>query len=64
MTKDPVLEALSDKVRCGEPIDFLDAIAVINYQEQRRQERIANSLSNRFRLWVRSVFKKLTGEAK
>lgn len=53
MTLDPSLEALSDKVRSGKPIGFLEAIAVINYQERLRQEREANSILGRLRAWLR-----------
>ena len=41
MQRDPALEELSDKVRKGEPIGFLEAIAVINYQEALKTEREA-----------------------
>ena len=50
-TPDTALEALSDKVRKGEPIGFFEAIAVINYQENLRREREANSLRGRLRSW-------------
>lgn len=56
MTKrDPLLEELSDKVRRAEPIGFLEAIAVINYQEYLRRERGANSLFGR----VKALLKRL-----
>ena len=45
--KDERLEMLSDKVRMGEPIDFNEAIEVIEYQEQLKQERKANSFVSR-----------------
>lgn len=41
------LEILSEKVRMGEPIDFNDAIEVIEYQELLKQERKANSFASR-----------------
>jgi len=47
--KDDRLEMLSDKVRRGEPIDFADAIDVIDYQMKLKQERINNSWINRVR---------------
>ena len=47
--KDQRLEMLSDKVRMGEPIDFADAIDVIDYQMKLKQERINNSWVNRVR---------------
>jgi hypothetical protein len=57
-TERDLLEALSDKVRMGEPIDFFDAIAVIKYQERLRQERKENSLLGQLRSWWRSVVTK------
>lgn len=53
MSIDPTLEALSDKVRSGEPIGFLEAIAVIEYQERLRQERQEKSILGRLRAWSR-----------
>lgn len=41
MQRDPALEELSDKVRNGELIGFLEAIAVINYQKALKTEREA-----------------------
>jgi hypothetical protein len=43
------LEMLSEKVRRGQPIDFSEAIEVIDYQEQLKQERKANSFVARVR---------------
>jgi hypothetical protein len=57
-TERDLLEALSDKVRMGEPISFFDAIAVIEYQERLRQEREKNSLLGQLRSWWRSVVTK------
>ena len=47
--KDERLERLSDMVRMGEPIDFCEAIEVIDYQMKLKQERINNSWVNRVR---------------
>ena len=47
--KDERLERLSDMVRMGEPIDFHEAIEVIDYQMKLKQERINNSWVNRVR---------------
>ena len=55
MRTDPVLEAISDKIRSGEPVDFLEAIAAIDYQTQLRAEREANSLRGRLRSWWRAL---------
>ena len=41
--KDERLEMLSDKVRMGVPIDFSEAIEVIDYQMKLQQERKPNS---------------------
>lgn len=41
MQRDAHMEALSDKIRKGEPVEFLEAIAAIHYQEQLRAEREA-----------------------
>ena len=56
MQRDPALEELSDKVRKGEPIGFLEAIAVINYQEALKTEREAmlrKTFLGRLKLWFR-----------
>jgi hypothetical protein len=58
-----LLEALSDKARKGEPIGFLEAIAVINYQEQLQAERKANTLLNRLRMWWSATIGKARGAA-
>lgn len=55
MQRDEALEALSDKVRKGEPIGLLEAIAVVNYQENLRREREANSIVARLRRWLRAA---------
>lgn len=51
MRTDPDLEAISDKIRKGESVGFLEAIAAIHYQQQLRAEREANSLLGRLRSW-------------
>lgn len=53
---DPALEAISDKIRSGEPVGFLEAIAAIDYQERVRAEREARlreTFIGRLRLWWR-----------
>ncbi len=47
--KDQRLERLSDQVRRGIPIDFHEAIQVIDYQQRLQQERKNNSWMNRVR---------------
>lgn len=51
--RDDLLEALSDKVRMGEPVGYLEAIAVINYQMELRREREANSWLARLKRFLR-----------
>lgn len=46
------LEALSDKVRCGEPVSFQQALRVIEYQERLRAER-EKRLWYRIKMWAR-----------
>lgn len=45
--RDKRLEDLSDKVRSGEPIDFEEALEVINYQTRKK------SLLDKFIGWWR-----------
>ena len=59
--RDETLEALSDKVRKGELVGFLEAIAVINYQENLRREREANSWAARVKRLFRAVVKAVEG---
>ncbi len=52
--KDEYMETISDKIRCGEPVGFLEAIAAINYQERLRREREVRrdkTLFGRLRNW-------------
>lgn len=51
MTQDEALEALSDKVRKGEPIGFLEALAVIEYQTRLRKEREATTWRAKLKRW-------------
>ena len=46
------LEELSDKIRKGEPVGMLEAIAAINYQETLRAEWKRNTLWARFVRWL------------
>jgi len=54
------LEELSDSVRKGIPINFIDALAVIDYQEKLREQR---NITSRFTLIGKAaaVFSKLKG---
>jgi len=49
---DARLEELSDKIRAGEPVGMLEAIAAIDYQEALRAERKLNTLWGRFVRWL------------
>ena len=51
--KDDRLEILSDMVRKGQPIDFSEAIEVINYQENLKLERKKNSFVYKVKRWAR-----------
>jgi hypothetical protein len=47
---DPVLEEISDKIRMGEPVGLLEALAAINYQEalkRHKRERACKVLLSR-----------------
>ena len=46
------LEILSDMVRKGKPIDFSEAIEVINYQENLKLERKKNSFVYKVKRWI------------
>lgn len=45
------LEIICEKIRKGEPVGFLEAVAAINYQEQLKAEREAGRWYKR--LWRR-----------
>jgi protein-arginine kinase activator protein McsA len=49
--KDDRLETLSDMIRKGQPIDFSEAIEVINYQENLK-ERKKNSFMYKVKRWI------------
>jgi hypothetical protein len=48
------LEKMSDKVRMGIPIDFIDAMNVFLYQEELAQKRRYNSPMNRLKRFCKS----------
>ena len=52
MERNARLEELSDKIRKGEPVRMIEAIAVINYQAALRAERKRNTLWARFIRWL------------
>ena len=52
---DERMESISEKIRKGEPVDFFEAIAAIDYQEGRRQmeaERKSNKWWRRLIRWA------------
>ena len=51
LMKDDRLVILSDMVRKGQPIDFSEAIEVINYQENLKLERRKNSFVYKVKRW-------------
>ena len=62
--RDPHLEELSDKVRKGESVRFVEALAVINHQECLRAEREAlrnKTFIGRLRSSIRSWFRAAKG---
>ena len=59
MERDERLEELSDKVREGVPIGFLEAIAVIEYQGRWRRYREENFRINRFKRWVTKLMDRI-----
>ena len=52
---DVALEAISEKIRNGEPVGVLEALYAINYQERLRREREAQSFMSRLKRWLRSI---------
>lgn len=60
--RDEYLELVSDKIRKGEPVGFLEAIAAINYQGHLQAEREANRWHRRFGRWLgaKAKFRKTT----
>ena len=52
LMKDDRLEILSDMVRKGQPIDFSEAIEVINYQKNLKLERKKNSFMYKVKRWI------------
>lgn len=52
----PVLEAISDRIRCGEPVGLFEAIAAIDYQERRQAHERNNVWWRRVVRWIRRNF--------
>lgn len=58
MERDKRLEELSELVRRGIPIGFIDAIEVIDYQDKMKNERAAKeaaTLRGRIKRWFRRM---------
>ena len=51
------LEMLSDKVRMGEPIDFIEALEVIEYQEQLKKYRKENSIIEKIKRFFKRIYR-------
>ena len=47
------LERISDRIRSGEPVGYLEAIAAINYQQSLRDWEKRNSFFARLWRWVK-----------
>lgn len=56
MQRDEYMEKISNKIRCGEPVGYLQAIAAINYQETlkaKREAAEAATLRGRIKRWLK-----------
>ncbi len=51
------LEMLSNKVRMGEPIDFIEALEVIEYQEQLKKYRKENSIIEKIKRFFKRIYR-------
>ena len=51
------LEILSDKVRRGEPIDFIEALEVIEYQTQLKKHRKENSITKKIKRFFEKIYR-------
>ena len=51
------LEILSDKVRRGEPIDFIEALEVIVYQTQLKKHRKENSITKKIKRFFKRIYR-------
>lgn len=60
MQEDLHLEELSDLVRNGTPIDFMDAIAVIHYQNKLRQQQRSTNLAGHVKRCITLIWKALS----
>jgi hypothetical protein len=51
------LEIISDRIRRGEPVNVMDALAAIDYQRALQKERKENSVRQRLLRWWRNLLK-------
>ena len=56
-TRDEALEAISDKIRSGEPVGFLEAVAAINYQATKQEHARRN-------VWWRRLLRRFAAKQK
>ena len=54
---DERLAILSDKVRKGEPIGFVEALEVIEYQEKLNEYRKENSVIEKFKKFFKRIYR-------
>lgn len=54
--EDPLLEKVSDMIRRGIPVTFLEAVAAINYQEKKE----AHLHQQRMKKWWYRLWKRIT----
>lgn len=54
----PVLEEISEKIRHGEPVGIMEAMAAVDYQRARRQWVKYNSWKSRLARYVKALFRK------
>ena len=52
------LETLSDKARRGEPINLIEALEVIEYQEQLRKYRKENSIIEKIKKFSKRIYRR------
>jgi hypothetical protein len=55
VVKDERLELISEEIRSGIPVSFMDALAAIDYQDEIKREREANKWPRRLRRWLQAA---------
>lgn len=56
--RDEVLEAISDKIRGGEPVGIMEAVAAIQYNDEKNEYLRANKWCRRIFARLRSIIEK------